>query len=179
MIEFIIIIAEKLTTHDEFSDFDKFLAKEKKRRRNFLRKMKNHEQRRVIDDFSVFVSISTHDLIFFITCVSTSFRNVVAFFAFFRISKTSRRQNVVETKFNKLFITRFVVEEKNEDELIDENNDEFSNCVKCCRVSMSCRRVNDIACAKCLKQKQTCVSICFRFTFFEDFLLIIINFYSI
>jgi hypothetical protein len=169
MIEFVVIIAKKSTTHDEFSNFDEFLAKKKKRRRNFLRKMKNHEQRRVIDDFSVFVSISTHDFIFFVTRVSTSFRNVVAFFVFSRISKTSRRRNVVKTKFDESFITRLVVEKKNENEFIDENDDEFSNCVKCCRVSMSCRRVNDIACAKCSRQKQTCVSICFRFTFLEDF----------
>ncbi len=180
MIEFVVIIAEKSTTLNEFSDFDEFLAKKKERRRNFLRKMKNHEQRRIIDDFSVFVSISTRDFIFFVTRVSMSFRNVVIFFASSRISKTSRRRNVVETKFDESFITRFVNEEKNEDEFIDENDDEFSNCVKCCRVSMSCRRVNDIACAKCSRQKQACVSICFRFTFFfENFLLIAVDFYSI
>jgi predicted NUDIX family phosphoesterase len=55
MIEFVVIIAEKSMTQNEFSDFNEFLAKKKKRRRNFLRKMKNHEQRRVIDDFFVFV----------------------------------------------------------------------------------------------------------------------------
>ncbi len=166
MIEFVVIIAEESTTLNEFSDFDEFFAKEEERRRNFLRKMKSHEQRRVIDDSFVFVSISTRDLISFVTRVSMSFRNVVIFFVFSRTSKISRRRNVVETKFDESFITRFVVEEKNEDEFIDENDDELSNCVKCCRVSMSCRRVNDIACAKCLRQKQACVSICFRFTFF-------------
>jgi hypothetical protein len=166
MIESVVIIVEESTTRNEFSEFDEFLAKKKERRRNFLRKMKNHEQRRVIDDFSVFVLISTRDFISFVTRVSMLFRNVVTSFAFFRISKTLRRRNVVETKFDESFTTRFVVEKKNEDELIDENNDEFSNCVKCCRVSMFCRRVNDITCAKCSKQKQACVSICLRFTFF-------------
>jgi hypothetical protein len=164
MIESVVIIVEEHTTHDEFSDFDEFFAKEEERRRNFLRKMKNHEQRRVIDDSSVFVSNSTRDFISFVTRVSMSFRNVVAFFS--QTSKTSRRRNVVETKFDESFTTRFVVEEKNEDEFIDENDDELSNCVKCCRVSMSCRRVDDIACARCSRQKQACVSICFRFTFF-------------
>jgi hypothetical protein len=153
MIESVVIIAEESTTLNEFSNFDEFFAKKEERRRNFLRKMKNHEQRRIIDDFFVFVSISTRDFIFFVTRVSMSFRNVVIFFAFFRTSKTSRRRNVVETKFDESFIIQFVVEEKNENEFIDENDDEFSNCVKCCRVSMSCRRVNDIACAKCSRQK--------------------------
>jgi hypothetical protein len=166
MIEFVVIIAKKSSTLNEFSDFDEFFAKEEERRRNFLRKMKNHEQRRIIDDFFVFVLISTRDFIFFVTRVLMSSRNVVIFFAFSRISKISRRRNVVETKFDESFIIQLVVEKKNENELIDENDDEFSNCVKCCRVSMFCRRVNDIACARCLRQKQVCVSICFRFTFF-------------
>jgi hypothetical protein len=100
IIESVVIIAEESTTQNEFSDFDEFLAKEEKRRRNFLRKMKNHEQRRVIDDFSVFVSISTRDLISFVTRVSMSLRNVVVSFASSRTSKTSRRRNVVETKFD-------------------------------------------------------------------------------
>jgi hypothetical protein len=84
----------------------------------------------------------------------------------FRISKISRRRNVIETKSDKSFIDRFVVEEKNDDEFIDENDNEISNCVKCCRVSMSCRRVIDIVYAKCFKQKQVCISICLQFAFF-------------
>jgi hypothetical protein len=165
LIEFVVIIAKKSTTFDEFSNFDEFLAKEEKRRRNFVKKMKNHEQRRIIDDFSVFISSSTRDFLSFVTRVTTSFRNVIVLSSS-RISKSSRRQNVVKTKFDESFIDRFVVEEKNDDELIDENDDEFSNCIKCCRVSMFCRRVIDIACAKCFKQKQTCISIYFRFAFF-------------
>jgi hypothetical protein len=177
LIESVVIIAEKSTTFDEFSNFDEFLAKKEERRRNFLQKMKNHEQRRVIDDSSVFVSSSTRDSFSSVTRVTTSFRNVVA--SSFRTSKTSRRRNVDETKSDESFIDRLVVEEKNDDELIDENDDEFSNCIKYYRVSMSCRRVIDIACAKCFKQKQICISICFRFAFLKDFLLMTLNFCSI
>jgi hypothetical protein len=166
LIEFVVIIAKRSTTFNEFSNFDEFLVKKEKRRRNFLQEMKNHEQHRVIDDFFVFVSSSTRDSFFSVIRVTTSLLNVVVLFSF-RISKTSRRRNIVETKFDESFIDRFVVEKKNDDdEFIDENNDELSNCVKCCRVSMFCRRVIDIACAKCFKQKQTCVSICLRFAFF-------------
>jgi hypothetical protein len=166
MIDFVVIIAEKSTTFEKFSNFDEFLVRKEKRRRNFLRKIKNHEQRRIIDDFFVFISNSMRDLLLSITRVTTSLRNVVAFF-FSRISKISRRRNIVETKRDESFIDRFVVEKKNnDDEFIDENDDEFSNCVKCCRVSMSCRRVIDIACARCFRQKQACISICFRFAFF-------------
>jgi hypothetical protein len=151
LIESVVIIAERSTTLDKFSNFDEFLAKEEERRRNFLQKMKNHEQRRVINDSSVFVSNSTRDSLLSVTRVTTSLRNVVALSS--RISKTSRRRNVVETKSDESFIDRLVVEEKNDDEFIDEKNDELSNCIKCCRVSMSFRRVIDIACARCSRQK--------------------------
>jgi hypothetical protein len=168
LIEFVIIIAERSTTFDQFSNFDEFFVKEEKRRRNFLQKMKNHEQRRIIDNFLILILSSTRDSLLFVTHVTTSSRNVVVLFSF-RISKISRRWNVVETKFDELFIDRFVVKEKNDDELIDENDDELLNYVKCCRVLMFCRRVIDIACAKCFKQKQTFISICFRFAFFWRF----------
>jgi hypothetical protein len=110
LIEFVVIIAKRSTTFDEFSNFDEFLVKKKERRRIFLQKMKNHEQRRIINDSSVFVSSSTRDLFLSVTRVTTSFRNVVVFSS--RTSKTSRRRNVVETKFDESFIDRFVVEKK-------------------------------------------------------------------
>jgi hypothetical protein len=44
---------------------------------------------------------------------------------FFRISKISRRRNVIKTKFNESFINQFVVKKKNDDKFIDENNDEY------------------------------------------------------
>ncbi len=111
----------------------------------------NHEQRRVINDFSFLVSKSTRDLI--------SFR-IVSAFAFFRNSRN--RRIVVKMKIEEAFIARFVVEE-NENKLIDDNNEELSDCVKFCRVLVSCRRIADIACACCARQKQVCVSIRFRF----------------
>jgi hypothetical protein len=165
LIKFVVIIAERSTTFKKFSNFDEIFAKKEERRRNFLQKIKNHEQRRIIDDFFVFVSSSTRDFLSFVTCVTTSFRNVVASFSS-RTSKISDRRNVAKTKFDESFTDRLVVEEKNDDEFIDENENEFSNCIKCCRVSMFCRRVIDIAYAKCFKQKQTCISICLRFAFF-------------
>jgi hypothetical protein len=38
LIEFVVIIAEKSTTFNEFSNFDEFLAKKEERRRKFLQK---------------------------------------------------------------------------------------------------------------------------------------------
>jgi hypothetical protein len=143
----------------DFENLNDVFVKKQKRRQNLKLKMMNHEQRRVIDDFSFLVSNSTRDSIFFRFRASTSFRVVFAF-AFFRISRN--RRIVVKTKIEETFIAQFVVEE-NENYLMNENDEELSDCVKCCRVLVSCRRVADIACARCARQKQACISIRFRF----------------
>jgi hypothetical protein len=143
----------------DFENLSDVFVKEQKRRQNLKLEMMNHDQRRVIDDFSFFVSSSTRDSISFRSRASTSFR-IVSVFASFRISRN--RRIIVKTKIEETFIAQFVVEE-NENELIDADDEELFDCVKCCRVLVSCRRLVDVACARCAKQKQTCISIRFRF----------------
>jgi hypothetical protein len=52
-------------------------------------------------------------------------------------------------------------DDDNED--LDVNDDNRSNCIQCCRISIDCRRIASIACSKCCKQKIACISICFEF----------------
>ncbi len=68
----------------------------------------------------------------------------------------------MKTKIEEAFIAQLVIE-KNENELMNENDEELSDCVKCCRVLVSCCRFADVACARYARQKQTCISIRFRF----------------
>ncbi len=68
------------------------LWQEEERRRNFLRKMKNHEQHQIIDDFSVFISISTRNFIF-LSRVSRRHFATLSFSFLFEL----RRLHVVET----------------------------------------------------------------------------------
>jgi hypothetical protein len=145
---FVAFVSEFIIEID-FENLNDVLVKEQKRRQNLKLKMMNHEQRRVIDDFSFFVSNSTRDSISFHFRASISSRAVSAF-AFFRTSRN--RRIVVKTKIEKAFIAQFVVEE-NENDLMNKNDEELSDCVKCCRVLVSCRRVADIACARCARQK--------------------------
>jgi hypothetical protein len=158
-----VTFASKLIIEIDFENLNDVLVRKQKRRQNLKLEMMNHEQRRVIDDFSFFVSDSTRDSIFFRSRASTSLRAVSAF----ALSRTSRnRRIVVKTKIEETFIAQLVVEE-NEDDFMNENDEELSDCVKCCRVFVSCRRVADIACARCARQKQACISIRFRFAIQE------------
>jgi hypothetical protein len=159
-VDFFVTFVSEFTIEIDFDEnLNDVLVKEQERRQNLKLKMMNHEQRRVIDDFSFFVSNSTRDSIFSRFRASISFRAVSAF-AFFRTSRN--RRIVVKTKIEEASIAQFVVEE-NENDLMNEDDEELSDCVKCCRVLVSCRRVADIACARCAKQKQACISIRFRF----------------
>jgi hypothetical protein len=149
----------KLIIEIDFENLNDVLVREQERRQNLKLEMMNHEQRRVIDDFSFFVSNSTRDFISFCSRASTSLRAVSAH----AFSRTSRnRRMIMKTKIEELFIAQLVVEE-NENDFMNENDEELFDCVKCCRVFVSCRRVADIACARCARQKQTCISIRFRF----------------
>ncbi len=158
-IDFFVTFVFEFIIEIDFENLNDVLVKKQKCRQNLKSKMMNHEQRRVIDDFFFLVSNSTRDSISFRFRASTSFR-VVSAFVFFRISRN--RRIVMKTKIEEAFIAQLVVE-KNENDLMNENDEELSDCVKCCRVLVSCRRVVDIACARCARQKQTCISICFRF----------------
>ncbi len=89
---FITFVSEFITEID-FENLNDILAKKQKRRQNLKLKMMNHEQRRVIDDFSFLVSKSTRD--------SISFR-IVSVSASFRISRN--RRIVVQTKIEEAFI---------------------------------------------------------------------------
>jgi hypothetical protein len=159
VIDFVVTFAFESIIEIDFENLNDVLVREQERRQNLKLKMMNHDQRRVIDDFFFFVSSSTRDSISLRFRASTSFR-IVSALASFRISRN--RRIIVKTKIEEAFIAQFAVEE-NENELIDANDEELSDCVKCCRVLVSCRRLVDVACVRCARQKQTCISIRFRF----------------
>ncbi len=50
-----------------------------------------------------------------------------------------------------------------DNEEFDVNDDNRSNCIRCCRISIDCRRIASIACDKCFKQKTAYISIRFEF----------------
>ncbi len=66
----------------------------------------------------------------------------------------------MKTEVDKAFT---VIESDNDEneESVNENDEEFFDCIKCCRVLVSCRRIVDIACARCARQKLTSISIRF------------------
>jgi hypothetical protein len=52
-----------------------------------------------------------------------------------------------------------------DDEKSNVNDDNRSNCIRCCRISIDCRRIANIVCNKFFKQKIACISIRFEFVY--------------
>jgi hypothetical protein len=86
VIDFVVTFALESIIEIDFENLNDVLVKKQERRQNLKLKMMNHDQRRVIDDFSFFVSNSTRDSISFRSRVSTSLR-IVSAFALSRISR--------------------------------------------------------------------------------------------
>ncbi len=162
MIDFIIMFDLNFVFDEYFENLNDVIVRKKQRKRQFEQKMRNHEQSRVSNDSSVRDLFFTRDSIFSRTRASIFFCIVVALI-FSRTSRIfDRRQIVVKIEVDETFT---VVESDNDEneESMNENDEEFSDCVKCCCLFVSCRRIVDIACARCVRQKQTCISIRFRF----------------
>jgi uncharacterized membrane protein YbaN (DUF454 family) len=108
---FVTFVSESIIEID-FENLNDVLVREQKRRQNLKLEMMNHEQRRVIDDFSFLVLDSTRHSISSRFRASASSRAVSAF----AFSRTSRnRRIVVKTKIEEASIVQFVVEDVGKD----------------------------------------------------------------
>jgi hypothetical protein len=91
---------------------------------------------------------------------------VVLFDIIFRISRISIKKFfriLIVSKINEFSRHRQAVINDDDDEKFDVNNDNRSNCIRCCRILIDCRRIASIVCDKCFKQKIICISIRFKF----------------
>jgi hypothetical protein len=105
----------------------------------------------------------------------TSLRSVFLFVCFFRvalfviisrISRISIKRRIkisIVSKIDEFSRDSRVMMNDDNDEKFDVKNDNRSNCIRCCRISINCRHVTSIVCDKCFKQKITCFSIRFEF----------------
>jgi hypothetical protein len=129
-----------------------------------------HDQNRVQEEIQIYVNVSSLS-----SSVSARFFVFVRFIrvdSFFiiitRISRISTKR-----RFKILIVSKTVefsrdardVMNDDDDETFDVNDDNRSNCIRCCRISIDCRRIANIVCDKCFKQKIACISIRLKFMY--------------
>jgi hypothetical protein len=129
--------------------------------------MKTHDKQRVFENSSIVIELFSSRALVIIALIITasiiiaSIINDLSRFNLFenssRISNRRRFRAFANLEFEKSF-----TDIQNVDVDSDDNeNDERFDCVKCCRISLDCRRVTSVTCARCARQKIVCVSIRF------------------
>jgi hypothetical protein len=138
------------------------------RRRDFKRQMRAHDKQRVSENSSIVIELFFSRVLIIIaliiiaSIITASTINDFNRFNFFenssRISSRHRFKTFANFESEKSFT------DQNVDVDFDDNeNDERSDCVKCCRISIDYRRVTNVTCARYARQKIVCVSIRSRF----------------
>jgi hypothetical protein len=82
-----------------------------------------------------------------------------------RISTKRRFKILIVSKTDEFSRDARDVMNDDDDEASDVNDDNRSNCIRCCRISIDCRRIANIVCDKCSRQKIACISIRFEFVY--------------
>ncbi len=98
--------------------------------------------------------------------VSARFTRVVSSFINSRISRISTKRRfkiLIVSKTEKFSRDSRDVMNDDDDEKSNVNDDNRLNCIRCCRISIDCRRIASIAYDKCFKKKVVCISIRFEF----------------
>jgi tRNA G10 N-methylase Trm11 len=100
--------------------------------------------------------------------VSARSSRVASFDDISRISRISIKRHfriLIVSKTDEFSRDRHAVMNDDDDEQFDVKNNNRSNCIRCCRMSINCRRIANIVCDKCFKQKTIYISICFEFVY--------------
>ncbi len=127
-----------------------------------------HDQNRVQKKIQIYVNVFS--LHFFVFARSLRVVSSDITFRTSRISIKRRFRILIVSKIDEFSRDQQAVM-NDDDEKFDVHDDNRSNCIRCCRISIDCRRLANIACDKCFKQKTACISIRFEFVCWCCFIL--------
>jgi hypothetical protein len=108
-----------------------------------------HNQNRVQEKIQMYVNVSSFNFFVF----ARSFR-VASFNITFRISCISIKKRfriLIVSKIDEFSRDSRAVMNDDDDEEFDVNDDNRLNCIRCCRISINCRRVASFVCDRCFK----------------------------
>ncbi len=106
-----------------------------------------HDQNRVLKRIQIYVNLSSLS-----SSISARFLRVASFDIIFRISLISIKRRfriLIVSKTDEFSRDSRAVMNDDDDEDFNVKNDNRSNCIRCCRISIDCRRVANIVCDRC------------------------------
>jgi hypothetical protein len=155
-----IVIFEMIEIVDDLNmnDINILLKKyDRARTKLFRNDLDVHDQNRVQKKIQIYVNVSSLNFFIF----ARSFR-VVSFDITSRISRISIKRRfriLIVSKTDEFSRDRHAMMNDDDDEKLNVKDDNRSNYIRCCRLSINCRHVANIICDKCFKQKIACISI--------------------
>jgi hypothetical protein len=162
-----IVIFEMIEVVDDsnMNDIDVLLKKYDRAQTKLLRSdFDAHDQNRVQEETQIYVNVFS--LSFFVSARFSVFVRSIRVDSLFiiitrisRISTKRRFKILIVSKTDEFSRDARDVMNDDDDETFDVNDDNRSNCIRCCRISADCRRIANIVCDKCSKQKIACISI--------------------
>ncbi len=120
-----------------------------------------HDQNLVQEKTQIYVNVFSSNFFVF-----ARFLRAASFDMTSRISRISvkRRFRIsIISKIDEFSRDRQAVINDDDNEEFEVNDDNRSNCIRCCCILIDCRRIASIACDKYFKQIIVCISIRFEF----------------
>jgi hypothetical protein len=163
----LIVIFEmiKIVDDSNMNDIDVLLKKyDRAQTKLFRSDLDAHDQNRVQEKIQIYVNVSSLSFsVFACFFVSVRFIRVDSLFIIItrtsRISTKRRFKILIVSKIDEFSRDARDVMNDDDDEEFYVNDDNRSNCIRCCRISIDCHRIANIVCDKCFKQKIACISI--------------------
>jgi hypothetical protein len=169
----LITIFEMIEIVDDsnMNDIDVLLKKyDRAQTKLFRNDLDVHDQNRVQKKIQIYINVFS--LNFFVSArfsVSVRFIRVDSLFIIItRISRISTKKRIkilIVSKIDEFSRDARDMMNDDNDEKINVNDDNRLNCIRCCRISIDCRRIANIVCDRCFKQKIACISIRFEFVY--------------
>jgi hypothetical protein len=155
-----IVIFEMIEIVDDsnMNDIDVLLKKYDRAQTKLLRSnLDAHDQNRVQKRIQIYVNVFSLNFFVFEHFIRVASFNIISRIS--RISIKERFKNLIVSKIDEFSRDRHAMMNDDDDEKSNVKNDNRSNCIRCCCLSIDCRCVANIVCDRCFKQKIACISI--------------------
>jgi hypothetical protein len=155
----------EIVDDSNMNDIDVLLKKYDRAQTKLLRSDLNaHDQNRVQKKIQIYVNVSSLSFSVFARFIRVD----SLFIMITRISRISTKRRIkilIVSKTDEFSRDARDVMNDDDDEKSNVNDDNRSNCIRCCRISIDCHRIANIVCDRCFKQKIACISIRLEFVY--------------
>jgi hypothetical protein len=148
----------EVVDESNMNDINVLLEKYNRTQTKLLRSdLDTHDQNRVQEETQIYVNVFSLSSSVSARSLRVASSDITSRNS--RISIKRRFKILIVSKIDEFSRDRHAVMNDDDDKKSNVKDDNRSNCIRCCRLSVDCRRVANIVCDRCFKQKIACISI--------------------